>query len=107
MSIRVSAISNIGKAKKVLKPIQKKAQKMQPMTILQTKDAGKILVASSLAALSGAEFLNKTNGVKYQVEGGHWETEPPADSSDYPHSSWVPDPRPYIPGSGPVSKSIN
>lgn len=102
MSLRVSAISNIGNAKKFMKSIQKKVPKMQPMTILQTKEAGTILVTSSLAALTGAEFLNKTNSTKYHAQDGHWENCPPLDSSDFPHQIWVPDeePKPYIYGSG-------
>ncbi len=102
MSIRVSAISNIGNAKKFLKPIQKKALKMQPTTILQTKEVGTILVTSSLAALTGAEFLNKTAKEKQYASDGHWEDRPPMDSSDYPHQVWVPnkEPKPYIYGSG-------
>ena len=107
MSIRISAISNVGNAKKFLKPIQKKVPKMQPMTIMQTKEAGTILVTSSLAALTGTEFLNKTDSVKHFAENGHWEWQPPADSSDYPHYGWVPDPPQYIPGSGEPPEDAN
>lgn len=107
MSIRISAISNIRNAKKFLKPAQKKVQKMQSVTIMQTKEAGTIFVAGSLTALTGAEFLNKTAKEKQYADGGHWEDRPPMDSSDYPHQVWVEDPKPYIYGSGEPSEDAN
>ncbi len=103
MSIRVSAVSQNNVARNCLKSVQKKAKSIPTMTIMQTSKAGAILVTSSLAALSGVDFLSRTTNEK-QFAGEHYEWVPPSDSSDYPHYERVKDPyrQQYIPGSGSV-----
>lgn len=92
MSIRISTVSQVNSFKNYMRTMPQKAKNTKPLNATNT-----IFVSGSMAVLTGADFLSKTNDAKVQA-GRRWV--PPMDSSDYPHYIEEPDPQPYIYGSG-------
>lgn len=90
MTIRVSAITN-GVPKFLNKSKKSRVVQSQLPSVMQTNAGCVLLSAGTLAsALKASTFLQKTDDKQYNMSG-YYETTPPADSSDYPQTTWTND----------------